>query len=99
FLQDIQIIYGKIKEAETGVHGIHEHYVDELKARHLQQLQDMEAAFQEKREKIDVEYQRRINAAKADFEQTHQQIQAQLAETAAFGWMVSSWNDLIWENY
>ncbi len=66
----------------------------------MQQLRDIESAFQEEREKIDAEYQRRSNAANADFEQTHQQIQAQLAETAAaLGWMVSSWDDLIWENY
>jgi DNA segregation ATPase FtsK/SpoIIIE, S-DNA-T family len=100
FLQDIQVIYGKIKEAETEVQDIHEYYVDELKARQLQQLQDIEAALGEEREKIDIEYRRRNNTANADFEQACQQIHAQLTEvTTALGGVVSSWDDLIWENY
>lgn len=99
-LEEIQSHYHRLKQAEAQARYWYEHYLDDLQARYQQQLQEIEATFQTKRDRAQSEYQQALAEAGAALAQAGQETQAQVdGMRSAFRWAISPWDDVVWESY
>jgi S-DNA-T family DNA segregation ATPase FtsK/SpoIIIE len=100
FLQEVKDAYVRLRQAEDRARDSYTHYQDALKATHGQELQAMEKSFQQARQQVDTDHQKRLETARVDLEQTSKETIARLAQlTSDFRWAILPWDDPLWDTY
>lgn len=98
--QEIQTTYTRLKQAAADARYWYEHYLDDIKARYQQRLQEIERAYQAKQDQVQAQLQEALTTAEAASAEVQRQAQTQLAQMrSAFRWVVSPWEDPLWQDY
>lgn len=91
--QEIQSTYVRLKQAAADTQYWHARYVDEIRARYQERLREIEVAYQAPLNDVPGAAETASDAARQDAEQPLGGM------CSAFRWVVSDWDDPVWQDY